>query len=95
MSSSCTPPAKYDAEGNAGIIHIVTKQNADLGTHGSAGFTLGQRAKEVFGGNFNLAHRGNKFAYSLDYSLLSIHNVHTLDMSSQGNNQDFDSRHGP
>src|SRR5690606_25841656 len=26
------PPAKYDAEGTAGIIHIVIQQSADLGT---------------------------------------------------------------
>jgi len=38
-----TPPAKYDAEGNAGIIHIVMKENADVGTNGSIGFTVGYR----------------------------------------------------
>jgi hypothetical protein len=32
-----TPPAEYDAEGNAGIIHIVTKENIDIGTMGSFG----------------------------------------------------------
>ena len=30
-----TPPAQYDAEGNAGLINIVTKRNPNLGTNGS------------------------------------------------------------
>ncbi len=84
-----TPPAKYDAEGNGGIIHIVTKQNTDLGTNGSFGITLGYKAKEVYGKNFNIAHRGRNFAYTLNYSLLSTHNVHTMEIMTQGNNRDF------
>ena len=78
-----TPPAKYDAEGNAGIIHIVTKENADLGTNGSIGFTLGYRAFETYGGNFSVNVRRKRFAWLVDYSGLRNHNVHSMKMNRQ------------
>jgi len=82
-----TPPAKYDAEGTAGIIHIVMKGNADVGTNGSVGLTLGYRWAETLGGNFNLNHRNKKFACFLDYSILRTHNLHIMKMArlSPGN----------
>ena len=82
-----TPPAKYDAEGNAGIIHIVMKGNAGFGTKGSFGLTLGYRWAETLGGNFNLNHRNEKFAYFIDYTILRNHNQHIfkLDRKSLDN----------
>ncbi|AYB33129.1 outer membrane beta-barrel family protein [Chryseolinea soli] len=75
-----TPPAKYDAEGNGGIIHIVMKNNEDLGTNGSFGLTLGYRGAETLGANFALNHRAKKTAWFLEYSWLRNHNWHAMTM---------------
>jgi hypothetical protein len=83
------PPAKYDAEGNAGIIHIVTKKDADLGTNGSIGLTLGARWAETLGGNFNLNHRNKNLAFFLDYSILRNHNLHIMKMRRRFLNNEF------
>lgn len=86
-----TPPSKYDAEGNAGIIHIVSKENKDFGTNGSYGFTLGAHWAETIGGNFNINHRNKKFSYFLDYSILRNHNLHILNTNRQSIANEFQS----
>jgi len=45
-----TPPAKYDAEGLAGIINIITKRNADQGYNAG----INTRFNTVFGAGYNL-----------------------------------------
>jgi len=65
-----TPPAKYEAEGNAGIINIVMIENADNGTNGNLGLTSGYNKGEILGGNFNLNHRNNNYNFFFDYSIL-------------------------
>ena len=70
------PSSEYDAEGNGGIIHIVTKTTADHGTSGSFGLMVGARWAENLGANFNVHHRNKRFAYFLDYSIVRNHNLH-------------------
>jgi len=71
-----TPPAKYDAEGDAGIINIVMIENANSGTNGNFGLTGGYNKGETLGTNFNLNHRANRYSFFIDYSILSDRNEH-------------------
>jgi outer membrane receptor protein involved in Fe transport len=54
-----TPPAKYDAEGLAGIINIITKKNGDQGYNGN----ISARYNNIWGPgiNFNGSVKQGKF----------------------------------
>jgi hypothetical protein len=52
------PSAKYDPEGIAGILNIVTKENMDLGLSGS--FSLNADARGRHGASTNLAYQKGK-----------------------------------
>jgi outer membrane receptor protein involved in Fe transport len=62
-----TPPANFDAEGNAGHINIVLKQNIETGLNGSyslsAGVGNGTRTSE----NINFNYRNNKVNFYGSY----------------------------
>lgn len=64
-----TPPAKYEAEGDAGIINIKTIQHTGMGYNGSVGGNLGYNWAETIGGNFDLTRRGKKLAWFVNYSI--------------------------
>ncbi|WDF54846.1 TonB-dependent receptor domain-containing protein [Mucilaginibacter sp. KACC 22063] len=57
-----TPPAKYEAEGLAGIINIITKKNVDQGYNGN----ISARYNNVWGPgtNLNLTVKQGKFGIS-------------------------------
>jgi outer membrane receptor protein involved in Fe transport len=72
-----TPPAKYDAEGSAGIINIVLKKNKKQGTNGSYSLTGGYGKGEKATGSINLNHNtGTVNTYgSYTYSRNRSYNV--------------------
>lgn len=49
------PSARYEAEGEAGIINIILKKNQEKGVNGSFGATLGM--PENYGASYNLNYR--------------------------------------
>ncbi|KUG11608.1 TonB-dependent receptor [Elizabethkingia sp. HvH-WGS333] len=60
-----TPPAKYEAQGNSGLINIVLKKNPNLGFSGNVGSTFVQRTYSGALGNATLNYQTSKFSMSL------------------------------
>lgn len=64
-----TPPANFDAEGNAGIINIVLKKNADDAISTAViSLSAGYGMKEKAGANLNFNYRHDKINLYGDYS---------------------------
>jgi hypothetical protein len=68
-----TPPANFDAEGNAGYINIVLKSNPNMGTNGSFSITGGWGNKEIAEGSGNFNHRRKGFNLYGDYNFSRFH----------------------
>ena len=62
------PSAKYDPEGNGGIINIIMKKNKNLGVSGIANANVGVNNK--YGGDFLFEKKNPSFGYNfgLDYN---------------------------
>jgi hypothetical protein len=67
-----TPPANFDAEGNAGFINIVLKKSKDTGLNGAYSFSGGYGNGGLTSDNLNFNYRKNKlnlfgsYSYSLN-----------------------------
>ncbi|TJY37051.1 TonB-dependent receptor domain-containing protein [Pontimicrobium aquaticum] len=63
------PSAKYEAQGNAGIVNIVTKKGKLFGTNGNLTLTPGYGRHFRWENSININHRGEKFNVYGQYSL--------------------------
>ena len=65
-----TPPANFDAEGNAGYINIVLKKSTDLGLNGNTTISAGFGEGEVGSANISLNYRNKKVNVFSSYGFL-------------------------
>lgn len=74
------PPAKYSAEGTAGLINIVLKKNTALGFNGSltAGAGYGQYGKYNAGGSIN--YKNKHFGLYSNYNFNHTKNKYEMDI---------------
>lgn len=75
-----TPPANFDAEGNAGFINIVLVTNTAYGTNGSYSATIGYGKGETTLASLNFNHRKGKInlAGDLSFSRIRMNQVFTF-----------------
>lgn len=62
-----TPPANFEAEGNAGIINIVLKKTGDEGLNGGYSAKAGYGSGGKYGGGFYFNYRKNKVNWFGNY----------------------------
>ena len=63
-----TPPANFDAEGNAGFINIILLSNPNKGLNGSYSLTMGYGKGYTPSGSVNFNYRNKKINLFGDYS---------------------------
>lgn len=63
-----TPPAKYEAQGNGGLINIILKKNEALGWRGSVSSTYYQNANTSYANSLSLFYRSKKVSSSFNFS---------------------------
>jgi outer membrane receptor protein involved in Fe transport len=73
-----TPPAKYDADGNAGLINIVTKKNKQPGTSGSVTASAGYGKGDKASADIDLNHNSGKFSLHASYDYANNHSYALL-----------------
>lgn len=69
------PPAKYEAQGNAGLINIVLKKNESLGWSGSLSSTYRKAVYASYNNNLALFFRSKKVNSSFTVNQSRYHNI--------------------
>ena len=69
-----TPPANFDAAGNAGYINIILKENNNFGTNGSYSATIGVARYPLYNASINFNHSKGKVNLFGDVSFSRVKN---------------------
>ncbi|WP_306353126.1 outer membrane beta-barrel family protein [Flavobacterium sp. '19STA2R22 D10 B1'] len=84
-----TPPAKYDAQGNSGIINIVLKKNQNIGWSGNASTTYIRKSRDGFSNTAVLNYQSSKLSTSLRLRQYDTEKKAIERTSFQGDNSVF------
>jgi len=79
------PPAKYEAQGNAGLINIVLKKNESLGWRGSLSSTYQQGVYASYNNNAALFFRSKKVSSAFTFNQSRYHNILNDSLNIIGN----------
>jgi hypothetical protein len=79
------PPAKYEAQGNAGLINIVLKKNESLGWRGSLSSTYQKAVYASYNNNAALFFRSKKVNSSFTFNQSRYHNILNDSLNIIGN----------
>jgi iron complex outermembrane receptor protein len=85
------PSAKYDADGMAGIINIITKKNLETGKFGSITAGVGTRNKYNLGGSYNFGTKKLKGLISLNTQYQEFFSFGTTERDNFFENQPVNS----
>ena len=87
------PSARFDAQGNAGIINIRLKKNKNFGTNGSATLGLAMGAYyPKYNGSVSLNNRTKKTNLFANYSLRNARDWSYINLYREQSGQFFDQR---
>lgn len=81
-----TPPARYEAQGNSGLINLVLKRNPDLGWSGSVSATYAQGTFDSYSGSLLLNNQSEKISLSLSTRSTYRQNFASEDINILGEN---------
>lgn len=81
-----TPPAKYEAQGNSGIINIVLKRNSNLGFSGNISTSYQRKSKNGYSNNGTLNFQSKKINTSLRLSHFDAEKVSEDNLSIYAGN---------
>ncbi|WP_036382564.1 outer membrane beta-barrel family protein [Muricauda sp. MAR_2010_75] len=85
-----SPTAKYDADGGAGIINIVFKNDVDTGDQLNFSGSLGYGYREKASTSLNYAYGRENFRFNLGYSVFHDHGKNGFEGSGTSNSPIFD-----
>lgn len=86
------PSAKYDAEGNAGIINIRLKRNKNFGWNGSVSGGYGIGIYSKYNGGLSLNYRNKRINFYSNYSAYNSKNESQLNLYRIQNDTTYDQR---
>lgn len=84
-----TPPAKYDAQGNSGLVNIILKKNPNIGFSGNLANNFIQRSYSGFSDNAALNYQSEKFSASFKLNYYDSAKRSDENYSILGTSQNF------